>query len=324
MTKLTLSRRAALLGAAGLPAAALLGRAAPAAAEAPMMGVARPSHYRFKVGSFEVTTILDGAIQRENPHGIFGIDRPRNELEALLAQNFLPTGALENGYTPVVVNTGRQVILFDSGNGARRRPERGNLTALLAETGIPAEAVDVVVLTHFHGDHIGGLMEDGAPSFPNARYVTSAVEFDFWRQPDSPNQRIAGGSKLAAEMVAPLAPKTTFIKPGEDVVTGVTAVDAAGHSPGHMAYHIESDGRRLMILADACNHYVASLQRPDWHVVFDMDKEAAAATRKRLLGMIAADRVPFAGYHMPFPAVGYVEQTGSSFRYVPVGYQLNL
>ncbi len=116
----------------------------------------------------------------------------------------------------------------------------------------------------------------------------------------------------------------TMISDGQDVVSGVTAVAAAGHTPGHTVYHVESEGRRLLIAADTANHYVASLQRPDWHVRFDMDKEAAAATRKKVFGMVAADGIAFTGYHMPSPAVGYVEPKGEGFRYVPATYQLNL
>ena len=122
----------------------------------------------------------------------------------------------------------------------------------------------------------------------------------------------------------PLADKFSFIKPDGEVVPGIHAVDAHGHTPGHMAYHIESDGRRLLLWADAINHYVASLQRPDWHVRFDMDKEGAAAARKRILDMVSAEKIPATGYHMPFPAIGYIETSGDSYRWVPASYQLRL
>jgi glyoxylase-like metal-dependent hydrolase (beta-lactamase superfamily II) len=107
-------------------------------------------------------------------------------------------------------------------------------------------------------------------------------------------------------------------------MTGITAMAAFGHTPGHMAFHLESDGQRMMITADTANHYVWSLQRPDWEVRFDADKAAAAAARKTVFGMIAADRIPFTGYHMPFPAQGYVEPAGEGFCFVPLGYQLML
>jgi glyoxylase-like metal-dependent hydrolase (beta-lactamase superfamily II) len=167
-------------------------------------------------------------------------------------------------------------------------------------------------------------MEDGKPLFPNARYVTHETEFNFWTHED----RMSGGTervaKLTASNVKPLADKTSFIKDGASVTGGITAMAAHGHTPGHTAFHIESEGKRLLLGGDFCNHYVVSLQRPDWHVRFDMDKEGAVATRKKILGMLAADKIPYTGYHMPFPAVGYVESKDSGFRYVPASYQLNL
>jgi len=121
-----------------------------------------------------------------------------------------------------------------------------------------------------------------------------------------------------------LAPKARFIKDGDSIASGITAVASNGHTPGHTSYHLESGGKRLLVLGDVSNHYVMSLQRPDWHVVFDMDKEKAVAARKTVLGMVAAERIPFIGYHMPPPAAGYLEPRGKGFRFVPVSYQLNL
>ena len=99
---------------------------------------------------------------------------------------------------------------------------------------------------------------------------------------------------------------------------------AAGHTPGHMIFMLESDGQRMAIAADTANHYVFSLAHPDWEVLFDLDKATAAVTRRKVFGMLAADRVPFIGYHMPFPGLGYVEARGSGFHYVPVSYQMML
>lgn len=321
-----LNRRELVLGAAGALAAPAILSTLPSVAEAaaPMQGAAHPTHYRFKLGAFEVTTIWDGAIQLDGPHPIFGENVMQEDVAALAKENFLPETRMEISFTPVIVNTGSELIMFDSGNGDGRRPNAGQLSATLAKAGFTAEQIDVVVLTHFHPDHIGGLMEGGQPLFPNARYVTGAAEYDFWSPPAMAEGNLARVGKLVQSNVVPFAEKTTFVKPGDDVVTGIQAVGAAGHTPGHMAYHFESEGRRLLAWADTTNHYVASLQRPDWHVRFDMDKEAAAASRKRVLDMVAADRIPATGYHMPFPAVGFVEAQGSGYRWIPASYQLNL
>ncbi|WP_127562030.1 MBL fold metallo-hydrolase [Nioella ostreopsis] len=271
-------------------------------AEAPAMGASFARHRRFTLGQFEVTTLLAGTTPRENPQGIFGTNVSPEEFSEVSAANFLSTEVSQFFFTPVVVNTGAQLVLFDTGLNP------AGITDALAGAGYSPDQVDIVVITHMHGDHIGGLSDGATPTFPNARYVTGQAEFDHWD--------MAGNEGFEGK-VRPLAENMTFLDPDQDVVSGITSVAAYGHTPGHMGYHIESDGARLMLFADLANHPVWSLARPDWEVRFDMDKAMAAESRRRVLGMIAADRIPAVGYHMPFPALGFVEANGDGFRWVP-------
>jgi glyoxylase-like metal-dependent hydrolase (beta-lactamase superfamily II) len=295
----TLTRRAALATAAAFPALALAPRAALAAAE--MKGTAMGPFARFALGGFEVTTLLSGTRTVENPNQIFGLNATPEEFAAASEAAFIPTDRSQFFFTPTLVNTGAELVLIDAGLSP------AGITAALAAAGYEPGQVDRVIFTHFHGDHIGGL--GGAnPTFPNATYVAGRVEFDHWA---------AAGNEGFENNVRPLADRFSFIDDGGTVAPGLTAMATFGHSPGHMSYVIESNGQSLMVIGDLTNHPVWSLARPDWEVRFDMDKAAAAAARRRVLGMLAADRMPFVGYHMPFPAVGFVAARGEGFDYVP-------
>ncbi|MFD1195546.1 MBL fold metallo-hydrolase [Seohaeicola saemankumensis] len=304
MTKINMSRRSVLASAAALPLAGVAATGAKAAA--PLMGASRAPYNRIKLGGFDVTSLLAGTRTVPDPNTIFGLNVTPEEFAAASDAALIPTDKSQFFFTPTVINTGAELVLFDTGlNGA-------GITAALAAAGYTPDQIDVVVLTHMHGDHIGGLMTDGAPTFPNARYVTGSAEFDHWNGTD--NEGFANN-------VRPMAEKTEMIGDGGTVASGITSMAAFGHTPGHMTYMIESEGQQLVLGADFANHYVWSLAHPDWEVRFDMDKQAAAATRRSILGMLAADRIPFIGYHMPFPALGYVEARGEGFHYVPASYQ---
>ncbi|MFD1911388.1 MBL fold metallo-hydrolase [Halodurantibacterium flavum] len=302
-----LSRRHALFAGAAVPLAAAAASLPHAArAGAAMTGPAFPRYHRTRLGGFEVTTLLAGSRPLDEPQSTFGMNVSPEEFAEVSEANFIPSDRSLNFFTPTLVNTGAELVLFDTGLDAD-----GILSAIEA-AGHRAAEVDVVVLTHMHGDHIGGLMQAGSPTFENARYVTGAVEHNHWA---------SAGNEGFENNVRPLEEQMTFLSGGEDVVSGITAIETFGHSPGHMAYMLESEGEQLVLIADTANHYVWSLAHPDWEVRFDMDKAAAAATRREILGMIAADRIPFVGYHMPFPARGFVEARDDGFRYVPATYQ---
>jgi glyoxylase-like metal-dependent hydrolase (beta-lactamase superfamily II) len=299
---------------------------------AAMQGEMQATIYRFKLGGFEVATIMDSKVIRSGLTPSFGGEAAAAEVKALAKANRIDADRYEHPFTPTLVNTGKELVLFDTGNGSLRdeyeqlkgRMPAGNLVARMAQAGYKPEDVDVVVLTHGHPDHIGGLTKGGVPVFPKARYVIGAAEFDFWNKGENVREARKFNRELYMKIVVPLANQATFIKPGDEVVPGIRAVDAAGHSPGLLAFMIESEGKRLLNWADTCNHYVVAIQRPDLHLDVDDDKEKAVATRKRILEMVASEQIPVAGFHMPFPGLGYVEKVGSAYRWVPHSYQLNL
>ncbi|GBE43768.1 hypothetical protein BMS3Bbin10_01849 [bacterium BMS3Bbin10] len=126
------------------------------------------------------------------------------------------------------------------------------------------------------------------------------------------------------QKLVPLCEKISFLKSEGEVVSGINAIPSFGHTPGHLGYHIESKGKRLILWGDAIIHHVVSMQQPEWHVSADMDKDGAAQTRKKILDMTATERMPAIGYHMPFPAIGFVERKGAGYRWVPASYQFDL
>ena len=331
MTKMDfrLNRRTALTSLAAVAAApmAIAASARPVAAAAPLLGPAQPRHWRYKLGAFELTVIADSEAFIDGPFPIIGANATEDEVRALMRDNLLPETRYQPGFSPLVLNTGRELVLFDTGNGENGfvpRPNGGWLAAGLAPAGIRAEDVDVVVLSHGHPDHVGGLMEGGRPLFPNARYAISAIEYDYWTPEGKHTGDLEKFATVFRTNTKAIADRFTFLKPGDAVVPGVTAIEAYGHTPGHLNFRIESAGQAIYFWGDCAHHQVASLARPDWHCVFDNDKEQGAATRKRVYDMLATERIAVIGYHMPFPSVGYIERQGpSGYRWLAHTYQLN-
>lgn len=322
------NRRHLLTAAASLAAAPLVsGIATQATAAAPALGPWQPKYWRYKVGNFEITTISDSEVFIDGPFPLIGGNATEAEVQKLMRDNLLPETRYQPGFTPTLVNTGRELILFDTGNGENgfvKRPDGGWLAANLAQAGFKPEDVDIVVLSHGHPDHVGGVIEGGKVLFPNARYYIGQIEYDFWAPEGKHSGELEGMAAVFRTNTKPVADRFTFLKPGDDVVTGIRAVEAYGHTPGHLNFVIESEGKAIYFWGDCAHHQVASLARPDWHCVFDIDKETAATTRKRVYDTLATERIPIIGYHMPFPSVGYLERDGqSAYRWLPHSYQLN-
>ena len=297
-----------------------------------MQGELQPSVYRFKFGDFEIANILDGKVIRDGLHPSFGPEQSAEAALELCRANAIEANRYVHPFIPTLVNTGKELILFDTGNGAlsrdypqlRGRLSEGGLVGGLAQAGYKPSDVNVVVITHGHPDHIGGLMDGGEPVFAKARYIFGAAEFDFWKRGDNVREARKFNLQLFQKLALPLEDRARFINPGDEIAAGIRAVDAAGHSPGMLAYQIESGGKRFLIWADTCVHYVIAIQRPGWHLDVDDDKDKAVATRRRILAMAADDGLFVTGYHMPFPGIGTIDKTTDGYRWMPVSYQLDL
>ncbi len=305
--KMSFTRRSALAGAAALPLAAA--SAGGVRAQASQQGAMVPKVNRIMLGDFEVTALMAGTATREDPQSIFGLNASEEEFAEAAESANIPTDKAQFFFTPTLVNTGSELILFDTG----LNPD--GIVAAVEAAGYGAGDVSHVVITHMHGDHVGGLTGGDGPTFANAQHVTGQAEYDHWS---------GVANETFTNKVQPLAEQFSFIGNGESIASGITSVMTPGHTPGHMSYMLESGGKQLMLIADLANHYVFSLAHPDWEVSFDSDKGAAAQTRRKTLDMLATDKIPFIGYHMPFPALGYAEARDDGFQYVPHSYQLML
>jgi glyoxylase-like metal-dependent hydrolase (beta-lactamase superfamily II) len=312
-----LDRRALLLGAG---AAGLVGITAPLQAAAPPLGTQAPAWYRFRIGAFEATVVSDGPIPIGDPAGAFK-GASKADLDRLLADSFLPADNVVLDQNALVLNTGRGLYLFDTGAGSSPAfgPTTGRLAANLRAAGFAPDSFEGVILTHAHPDHCWGLVAaDGAPAFPNARVYLSQADHAFWTaeaqpgQPDMMKEFLAGTRRV----LGPLRERITFVRDGGEVVPGVTALSAPGHTVGHMAYAIASDASTLLVTGDLVHHHVLLLRRPRLEFVFDTDPAQAVASRLRVLDMAAAGRLQILSYHFPFPGLGHVAKAGEGYAWV--------
>lgn len=281
---------------------------------------ARARVFNFDLGSFKIAALLDAVDVRDNLASAFAAGQSPGAVLELAVSNFIDRDRYEHCFIPTLIDTGSEKILFDTGCG----DEGSSLLDGLQDLGLGPDDIDVVVITHGHPDHIGGLVRNGEPVFSRARYVFGAAEFAFWTEGTPVREARLANRDLFRQICTGLADRATFIAPGDEVLPGITAIGASGHSPGLLAFLVESGGQQLLIWSDAFLHYVVSIQHPEWHADFDDDKEQAVETRKRLLKMAAEQRLLVAGHHMPFPGLGYIESANGSFRWLPVSYQLNV
>jgi glyoxylase-like metal-dependent hydrolase (beta-lactamase superfamily II) len=323
-----ISRRAVL--ACSALAAACVAPAATARPAAPPSHIRSAGYYRFRLGSFELTAVYDGVWQR--PLDVKLIPgTPLSDVHKALADVYLPPATIPIPFTVLVVNTGSKLVLLDTGSGGQFvsfAPLSGTFHANLAAAGIDPKSVDIVAISHFHPDHINGLRDkDGNHVFPNAEISVPAPEWDYWM--DDANARAAPPAKVtqfrnSRRVFADDAKNVTRFAPGKEIVPGIAALPAYGHTPGHCAFMLASGNASLLVLADTASNPWVFVRHPEWQGSFDVDGPLAVATRKRLLDRAAADRMLVHGYHFPFPAFGYIAKTGRGYDFVPAMWQPSL
>lgn len=285
----------------------------------------RPCVYQFKFGESTITSLLEGHVARDDLHPFVATNATAEELQTLAAQNHLPFPRLEHGFVTTLIQTKDKLIAIDPGFGENApMPTAGYFNDSLSKAGYSVSDVDIVLISHSHPDHIGNLMTGGEPTFPNAEIIYGRTEFDYWNKGNNISDMRKPTLALFQKVAVPLAEKMRFIEPDESIVSGLTAINAFGHSAGHLAFHLEDGNQRLLMLNDTVAHCVASFERPDWHFSMDDDPDAAASTRKKLLEMASSEGIPVCGFHMPFPAIGYVEKAGIGYAYRPALYQFNI
>lgn len=290
----------------------------------------QPGYYRVMVGQYEVTALADGTnampmdklLQRTDP----------DTLRRLLAEKSLAS-PVETSINAFLVNTGKNLVLIDTGNGPQASPTVGKVQQNLIAAGYRPEQVDTILMTHLHGDHFGGLVLNGKPAYPNATVYVAQKERDFWLSPQNLAQA-APERKAAFQRVQEMfnilaaANKVKTFAGDAPLLPGITPVFAPGHTPGHTAYSIVSEGKKLLAWGDIVHAEAVQMPLPETTISFDSDMDQAVKTREALFTQAASEGYLVAGAHLPFPGIGHVntrvERNGTTngYRWIPVNYSL--
>jgi glyoxylase-like metal-dependent hydrolase (beta-lactamase superfamily II) len=311
----------ALAGTALAPFAAT-----PAGAAAPPSGKQAPGFHRYKVGSIEVTVVTDG-VNKFKFADNHVTNKSRDEVNAALAAAHYEKDMMTTPYNPVVVNTGSKLVVIDTGtseaNFERSKGSAGQFQANLKAAGIDRNAVDSVVISHFHGDHINGLLApDNKLAFPNAEILVPAAEWKYFMDDGemsrAPAGRIQEVFKNLRRVFDAIGRKVTPYEPNKEIAPGITAVATSGHTPGHSSHIVASGSDKVYIQADVTHVPYLFARNPDWHAFYDQDGAMAEQTRRKVYDMLVAEKMMVQGFHYPFPGLAFVEKSGNGYRETPV------
>ncbi|PBB19693.1 MBL fold metallo-hydrolase [Mesorhizobium sp. WSM4313] len=317
-----MTRRMVLGSAAAAAAFGIAGKLefAPAAyAETPVEPLV--GFYKYKVGSLEVTAVYDG-IWRKPHDPAFIKDVSVDDTKAALAKAGLTTEFMPIPLTVVVLKMNGRTIMMDAGSGVGQwQANATHLPANMKAAGIDYKAIDTIMISHFHPDHVWGLMEKGTndPVFPNAELIVNATEYNWWTDP-SRLAKLPEGRKPAGKRIAENFPKWKnwkLVDDGTEVVPGIRIMAAPGHTPGHSVYHVDAGSEQFLVSADTM--YVPALlaPHPEWQGAYDQDGPMAIATRHKIIDQVIADNVRICGSHFPFPGTGSFVKDGNAYAFTP-------
>jgi glyoxylase-like metal-dependent hydrolase (beta-lactamase superfamily II) len=291
--------------------------AALAARELPAFAMRAPTAFRH--GNFDVTVLSDGHLVL--PVGFLAPEAPAEEWAAVVKDAGITGPQYDSPTNITLIRTPQDLILVDMGSGDRFMPSAGKLWHNLTEAGIDKGQITKVIFTHGHPDHLWGTLDElDDLMLPDARFFVAAAEWDFWNGDDAlrglPAER-AGFVTGARRNYAAIRDRVTMVKPGDDVVTGISVIATPGHTQGHVSL-VLAGGEGLIVGGDVLTHQLISFEYPEWKPVADHVPDQAIATRRRMLDRLAADRSKLIGYHLPYPGIGIVERKDSAYRFVPV------
>ncbi|MCC2956493.1 MBL fold metallo-hydrolase [Massilia sp. IC2-477] len=288
-------------------------------ASAPMAKTPAPGYSRIMLGQFEITPLSDGTVDLP-VQDLLAQDVKKSTKTLTEAHLKLPVETSDNAY---LVNTGSKLILIDSGAGSFFGPTLGKLVANMKAAGYQPEQVDEIYITHFHGDHVGGLVNNSAAVFPKAVVRANKLESDYWLSKANMDKSKDKDSFKGAQ--AALGP---YVKAGRfkafegdvELVPGIRAQAAIAHTPGHTTYLVESGGQKLHVIGDLIHVAAVQMENPDVTIQFDNDQKAAPAARKKVFDAAAKGGYMIGGAHLQFPGMGYLRTEGKGYRYIPVNY----